>query len=120
MSDITRLHKNGRFSRVVVHRGTAYFSGLTADDRTSDIRSQTEQTLAKADELLKELKIERSSLLSATIWLREITDFAGMNAVWERWIDADDPPARATVETNLAAPDVRIEIQFTAAVDLQS
>lgn len=116
MANITRLHKNHRFSRVVVHQGTAYFSGLTANDWGGDITSQTEQTLAKADELLAELKTGRSSLLSATIWLRDMGDFAGMNAVWESWIDPENPPARATVESMMAAPDVRVEIQFVAAV----
>ena len=116
MSSIVRLQRNRRFSRAVVHQGVAYFSGLTADDRAGDIASQTAQTLAKADELLMELKADRSSLLSATIWLRDMADFAGMNAVWESWIDPDHPPARATVESLMAVPDVRVEIQFVAAV----
>lgn len=116
MSNIVRLHKNDRFSRVVIHSGTAYFSGLTADDRHGDIASQTEQTLAKADDLLAELGISRSSLLSATIWLSDMVDFAGMNGVWENWIDRDNPPARATVESKMAASDVKVEIQFVAAV----
>ena len=115
MADITRLHKSRRFSRVVVHQGTAYFSGLTADDWTGDIAAQTAQTLAKADKLLSELDIDRSRLLSATIWLRDMTDFAGMNAVWEAWIDPENPPARATVESLMAHPDVRVEVQFVAA-----
>lgn len=116
MQSISRLHKNRRFSRVVTHGGVAYFSGLTADDWDGNIEAQTEQTLAKADALLSELKVDRSSLLSATIWLRNMADFGGMNSVWERWIDPENPPARATVESTMASPDVRIEIQFVAAI----
>lgn len=116
MAHIKRLHKNRRFSRVVIHHGTAYFSGLTANDWGGDITSQTEQTLAKADELLTELKADRASLLSATIWLRDMADFTGMNAVWESWIDPEKPPARATVESAMADPRVRVEIQFVAAI----
>lgn len=115
MTTTVRLHKNRRFSRVVIHQGIAYFSGLTATEWDGDIQSQTEQTLAKADELLAELKADRSALLSATIWLRDMADFAGMNAVWEAWIDPENPPARATVESMMADPDVRVEIQFVAA-----
>jgi len=116
VSDITRLEPSARYSRVVIHNGTAYFSGLTADDRSGDIRSQTEQVLAKADRLLGTAGSSRAQLLTAMIWLREIDDFAGMNAVWETWVDREATPARATVESKLAAPDVRVEIQFTAAI----
>ena len=117
MTTIKRLERGPRFSRAVVHNGVAYFSGLTAANRDGDIRSQTLETLAKADELLAKLGTQRSSLLSATIWLRNMEDFAAMNEVWEKWIDPDHPPARATVQSNLAAGDVRVEIQFSAAVD---
>lgn len=116
MAAIQRLHKGARFSRVVVHGRTAYFSGLTADDWTGDIALQTEQTLAKADDLLGQIGVDRAALLSATIWLRDMADFSGLNAIWEAWIDPDNPPARATVEGTMAHPDVRVEIQFVAAV----
>lgn len=116
MASVERLHRGSRFSRVVVHSGTAYFSGLTADDWDTDIAVQTEQTLAKADGLLEQLGADRSALLSATIWLRNMADFARMNAVWEAWIDPANPPARATVEAVMAHPNVRVEIQFVAAI----
>jgi len=113
---ITRHAKSPRFSRIVLHNGTAYFAGLTAGDLSGDIQSQTEQVLAKADELLEHIGATRSCLLDATIWLRDIDDFAGMNEVWEKWIDPEHPPARATVESKLAASAVKVEIKFTAAV----
>lgn len=116
MPDIVRLDSNARYSRIVIHNGIAYFAGLTADDRGGDIQRQTEQVLAKADQLLEKAGTSRAHLLSAMIWLREIEDFAGMNSAWEAWVDRENPPVRATVESRLAAPDIRIEIQFTAAV----
>ena len=117
MNSITRHERTARLSRVVVHNGTAYFSGLTATDRTNDISGQTREVLAKADALLAKIGADRTKLLSAMIWLREMSDFAGMNVVWEAWIDPEHPPARATVESRLAADDIRIEIRFTVAVD---
>jgi enamine deaminase RidA (YjgF/YER057c/UK114 family) len=32
------------------------------------------------------------------------------------WIDKDEPPARATVQSVLGLPDILVEIQFTAAI----
>lgn len=115
MSTIRRIEKGTRHSRVVIHNGTAYLSGLTADDRKMDIVGQTQNILDKADAFLAQAGSNKSRLLSATIWLRDMADFARMNAVWEAWIDRDEPPARATAESKLAHPDVLVEIQFTAA-----
>lgn len=114
--DILRIGKNERLSRVVVHGGVAYLSGLTADDRQQDVAGQTRQILAKADGYLRDVGATRSSLLSAMIWLRDVSDFDRMNSAWVEWIDKDAPPARATVEAKLALPDILVEIQFTAAI----
>ncbi|MGY6250222.1 hypothetical protein ACXIUS_22205 [Bosea thiooxidans] len=39
-----------------------------------------------------------------------------MNAAWEAWVDPKQPPARATVESKLAADDILVEIQVQALV----
>lgn len=113
---IQRIGKTERLSRVVVHEKVAYFSGLTADDRQQDTLGQTAQILAKADTFLETLGSNRSLILSATIWLRDIDDFDQMNIAWVNWIDKDEPPARATVQAVMGLPDIRVEIQFTAAM----
>ena len=116
MSPIVRFEKSAKYSRVVVHNGIAYLTGLTADDTSKDIGGQTEELLAKADRYLALAGSHKSRLLSAQIWLREMADFDGMNDVWIKWIDPDEPPSRATVESKLALPDLRVEIRFVAAV----
>lgn len=113
---ITRIDRNAKLSRVVVHEKIAYFSGLTADDRSQDTRGQTQQILDKADAYLAKIGSNRSLLLSASIWLRDIGDFDEMNGAWVDWIDPNEPPARATVQALLGLPDIRVEIQFTAAL----
>ena len=113
---IQHFEKTERLSRVVVHANVAYFSGLTAADRNQDVVGQTQQIFARADALLEQIGSSRAQLLSATIWLRDITVFDAMNSAWMRWIDRDAPPARATVQSVLGLPDIRVEIQFTAAI----
>jgi enamine deaminase RidA (YjgF/YER057c/UK114 family) len=113
---IKRIEKTERLSRVVVHERIAYFSGLTADDRQQDAEGQTRQILAKADGFLGKVGSNRSLVLSATIWLRNIEDFDHMNRAWIDWIDKEEPPARATVQAVLGLPDILVEIQFTAAI----
>ncbi len=113
---IQRIGVTERLSRVVVHEKIAYFSGLTADDRSQDTLGQTAQVLAKADGFLAQVGANRSHILSATIWLVDIADFDHMNTAWVAWIDKDAPPARATVQAVLGLPDIRVEIQFTVAI----
>ena len=43
-------------------------------------------------------------------------DFAEMNSVWDKWVDPQNTPARATGEAKLAAPQYKVEIIITAAV----
>ena len=113
---IQRIAKTERLSRVVVHGNTAYFSGLTAADRSQDTTGQTRQILAKADEYLATIGSNRSLILTATIWLRDIDDFDAMNVAWLEWVDRNELPARATVQAVLGLPDILVEIQFTVAL----
>jgi len=117
---IERLQVGKRLSGVVINRasGTAYLAGQVADDPAADITGQTEQVLAQIDDLLFEAGTDKSKLLSATIYLPDIADFAAMNAVWERWVLPGQTPARATVEAKLAAPQYRVEIQVIAATSI--
>ncbi|MEI4488529.1 RidA family protein [Frigidibacter sp. MR17.14] len=109
-------HANGeRFCRVLTHNGTVYMSGMTADDTTGDTAAQTRDTLAKIDHFLGLAGSDRSKLLSATIWLRDIADFEIMNREWDAWIDRAAMPVRATVESRLAGDAYRVEIMVIAA-----
>ena len=117
---IERRHVGKRLSGLVIHHatGTVYLSGQVADDPTADVAGQTRQVLAQIDALLQEAGSDKTKLLSATIYLPDIADFAAMNAVWEQWVVPGRVPARATVEAKLAAPEYRIEIQVVAAVPI--
>ncbi len=72
----------------------------------------------KIDALLAEAGSDKHHLLSAQIGLKNIDrDFAAMNAVWEAWLPAEGAPGRATVQADLAHPEVLVEIMVIAAAD---
>lgn len=117
MSDIARISTNPRRGRVVIHNGLIFVGGQAADDRSQDIEGQTRQALAKLEAVLAQAGSDKTRLLSAQIWLKDIArDFGGMNAVWDGWIDPEAAPARATAQCEMGAPDVLVEIIVTAAV----
>jgi enamine deaminase RidA (YjgF/YER057c/UK114 family) len=101
-------------SQAVVHNGTVYLAGQVGEG--DSVRKQTEATLAEIDRLLKLAGTDKSKLLQAIIWLADMRDFDEMNAVWESWVDRDNPPARATGEAKLATSEFRVEIIITAAL----
>lgn len=117
---VERRHVGKRLSALVINRtsGTAYLAGQVADEPTADVAGQTEQVLAQIDDLLFEAGTDKTKILSATIYLADIADFATMNAVWEKWVVPGQTPARATVEAKLAAPEYRVEIQVVAATPI--
>jgi enamine deaminase RidA (YjgF/YER057c/UK114 family) len=113
---IARFDSGPRLSRMVTYGGIAYLAGLTADDTKADVKGQTAQILAKIDQYLAQAGTSKSKLLTAQIWLPDISTFNEMNAAWEAWIDPRNPPARATVESRLAGDQYKVEIMVTAAI----
>src|ERR1051325_3040230 len=101
---IERLQVGPRMSQAVVHGNTVYLAGVIADDPTADVAGQTRQILAKIDRLLAEAGTDKERLLSANVWLSDISTFDQMNAVWDEWVSGGNPPARACVESRLAWP----------------
>ena len=113
---VQRFDTGPRMSQVVVHGDTIYLAGVVGKTtagasvayRTQEVRSIIDGHLAKAGS-------DKSKLLTATIYLTDIKNFAEMNAVWDGWVSAGNTPARATVEAGLAAPQYGVEIMVTAA-----
>ncbi len=111
---VRRIEPGPRMSQAVVHGNTVYLAGQVGAPGAS-VAEQTRAVLGQVERLLAEAGSNKSRILSATIWLADIADFAEMNAVWDAWIDPANPPARATGESRLAAPEYKVEIIVTAA-----
>ena len=112
---ITRLHSGPRMSQAVIHGDTVYLAGQVGSPGAS-VAEQTRTVLSQIDALLAETGSARSKVLSATIWLADMADFAEMNSVWDEWVGGQDAPARATGEAKLATPAYRVEIIVVAAL----
>lgn len=117
MGDIRRIGAGARMSKAVVHGGMAYTAGQVAEStKGGSVADQTREILALIDGLLAEAGSAKAKILSATIYLADISSFSEMNSVWDDWVDKANPPARATVEARLVAPGYKVEIAVVAAV----
>jgi enamine deaminase RidA (YjgF/YER057c/UK114 family) len=116
MANIKRFDMGPRISQSALHGNTAYVAGQVADDGIMGIEEQTANVLGKVDKQLALCGSDKSKILYLQVWLADIRDFEKMNAAYDRWVSKDNKPPRATVESKLARPHVRVEIMCIAAV----
>lgn len=114
MAKITRQGTNPILSSSVEYHNFVFLAGMTADDLSRDITGQTQQVLAKIDAALEANGTDKTRVLSAQIWLKDIRDRDAMNKVWTAWLPQGGAPARACVEANMADPRHLVEIMITA------
>ena len=112
---IERIGSTDRMSKIVKHNNTIYLCGQTACDEAWDIAEQTRRCLQKVEALLSEAGSSADKLLSVSIYIRDMKDFAAMNEVWDAWIADKPKPARACVEAHMARPNILVELCVTAA-----
>lgn len=100
-------------SKVVERGRMIYVSGVTPEP-AGDVTAQTRQVLERIDRLLAAAGTDKSQLLTAQVWLKDMGDFEAHNAAWNDWVDRANPPVRACVQAELWRPEMRVEIMVTA------
>lgn len=116
MTDIRRIDPGPRMSEAVVKGNRIYCSGMIPEDTSLDITGQVKQALFEIDSLLAKGGSDKTRILTATIWLADIADFAAMNAVWDAWVVPGQAPARATVQARMNDPRMKVEIMIVGAL----
>ena len=87
MMTIVRIDAEARWSDVVIHNNTLYYTGVP-ENLDADAFEQTANTLAQIDAVLEKQGSNKSSILDATIFLADKNDFAAMNKAWDAWVVA--------------------------------
>lgn len=113
----------GPYSQAILVNGTLYCSGQIALDRLTgklndaDIKTETKQVMENLSLILKEAGMTFSNVLKCSIFLKDMADFAEMNAVYGNYFTAA-PPARETVQVAGLPLNVNIEISLIACSDV--
>lgn len=114
-ADIEKMNSTAVMSAVTVFNKTVYLSGQVPKITENDIELQTKDVLATIDALLAQAGTDKSRLLSAQLFVKNLDDFPQVNALWVEWMQGSVPPSRATIQADLVNPAWLIEIAVIAA-----
>jgi 2-iminobutanoate/2-iminopropanoate deaminase len=110
----------GPYSQAVKFGNLLFLAGQIAIDpktnqlmKDASIEDQTRLVLNNLKAVLEENGMTMDNALSTTVFLKDLNDFAKMNAVYAAFFKSA-PPARATVEVARLPRDVKVEIAMIA------
>ena len=93
----------GPYSQAVMVDNWVYASGQVPLDPDTgklvegDIEVQTQQVMKNLAAVLKAAGTSLRHAVKITVYLRNLSDFGGMNKVYAEWLNPSKPPARTTV-----------------------
>lgn len=113
---IARFGGSARAALATVANGTGYFAVTPQAPYDPDLSTaeQAVQLLAKAEARLLEIGSSKAGLLFVAILLKDVTEVAAFNEVWDQWVAGVAPPARACFQADLASPDMKVEMIMIA------
>ncbi len=109
----------GPYSQAIKTNGFIFTSGQIAIDPATqqviagDVAAQTDRVLRNLSEILEAAGSGLGKVVRATVFLKNMNDFAAMNAVYGKYFSSA-PPARSTVEVARLPKDVLVEIDVIA------
>ncbi len=83
---------------------------------TGDITAQTTRVLENLEAVLAAAGLDMSHVVKATVFMKDLGQFAAMNAVYAKYLAPEGvvPPARSTVQVAALPKDGLVEIEFIA------
>ena len=97
-------------SEILFLSGQIPLDGVTGTLNGDTIEEQTRQVFTNIRGLLADLNLDFSHIVKTTVFLKNMRDFASMNAVYTTFFP-QDPPARTTVEVSALPKEALIEIE---------
>jgi 2-iminobutanoate/2-iminopropanoate deaminase len=111
----------GPYSQAIKSGNLLFLSGqIPLDPATGNlveggIEPQTRQVFVNIGEILKAAGVSFDAVVSATVYVADLNDFAQVNAIYATYFSSP-APARATVQVARLPKDARVEIQVIASL----
>jgi len=109
----------GPYSQAVVSGRLIFCSGQTPLDPDTmevvgiEVETQTRRVLQNLELVLAARSLNRAQIIKTTVFLKNMTDFPRMNAVYAEFFGTHRP-ARSTVEVSRLPKDALVEIECIA------
>lgn len=109
----------GPYSQAVKAGGFLFLSGQvalipgTSEIKTGNITEETAQVMENLKSVLEEAGLNFGNVVKTSIFLKEMSSFAEVNAEYGKYFDKDFP-ARETVAVKTLPKDVNVEISMIA------
>lgn len=112
----------GPYNQAVVYNGILYASGqiaivpATGEVLQGSLEEETHQVLKNVGAILEAAGCTYQDVLKASVFIKDMHQFARINAVYAEYFQPEWAPARETVEVANLPKFVNIEISVIAAV----
>ena len=101
-------------SRATATDDLVFTVAVAPDPCPATVYEQAVKVLARIDESLALCGTDKSKILSAIIYLNDVTQKKELNRAWDEWADPKNPPMRACIGVDIEPPHL-VEIVVTAA-----
>ena len=105
-----------RFGNLVFTAGQAGLVPETMELAPGGIEAETRQTLTNLKNVLEAAGTSLEKALKTTVYLRDMADFAAMNAVYAEFF-GQNPPARTTIQAAGLPKGAAVEIDIVACLE---
>ena len=113
--EIKRYDCGARMSRVVEDNGLLYFGGHVAAADNVTMEEQAKALLARYEELLESFGSSKKHIVSAMLFMKDISLKAEFDKVWDAWIEEGTAPSRTCVQAQIADDSLLVELTMIAA-----
>jgi 2-iminobutanoate/2-iminopropanoate deaminase len=109
----------GPYSQAVIHNGIIYLSGTGAvDPQTNELKlgtveEEAELAMTNLRIILEEAGSSLDKLLTITVYLKDMQEYAGFNEVYKGFF-TNDLPARTCIQAGDLPFGTRVEVTATA------
>jgi 2-iminobutanoate/2-iminopropanoate deaminase len=109
----------GPYNQSVQFGNLLFTSGQIALDLegsliNNDIESETKQVFKNLKAILNEAQLTFDDVIKVSIFIKDMSDFEKINAVYATYFTSDEAPARETVQVAKLPKNVNIEISLIA------
>jgi 2-iminobutanoate/2-iminopropanoate deaminase len=122
ISTAAAYESSAPLSQAIRHDGIIYLSGaVPLDSDTGElpgegVEEQTRQVLENLEAVLEAADSSMDDVVRARVFLTDMDAFGELNGVYEEFFSAPYP-ARTAVRAEMASPEIKVEIDLTAAVE---